>query len=74
MKTAIFGQFDNFRSGVFDRNGQKALLRTKTFHLRRAPHELFPKKGVPHQIPAGLENFAKSFLARRFVHFGEHIF
>ena len=33
MKTAIFGQFDNFRSGVFDRNGQKAHLRTNTFHL-----------------------------------------
>ena len=33
IKTAIFGQFDNFRSGVFDRNGQKAHLRTKTFHL-----------------------------------------
>ena len=33
MKTAIFGQFDNFRPGVFDRNGKKAHLRTKTFHL-----------------------------------------
>ena len=21
MKTAIFGQFDNYRSGIFDRNG-----------------------------------------------------
>ena len=29
----FFGQIDNFRSGVFDRNGQKAHLRTKTFHL-----------------------------------------
>ena len=28
-----FGQFYNFRSGVFDRNDQKAHLRTKTFYL-----------------------------------------
>ena len=28
-----FGQFDHFRWGVFDRNSQKAHLRTKTFHL-----------------------------------------
>ena len=28
-----FCQFDHFRSGIFDRNGQKAHLRTKTFHL-----------------------------------------
>ena len=28
-----FGQFYNFRSGVFDRNGQKAHLRTNPFHL-----------------------------------------
>ena len=28
-----FGQFDHFRWGVFDRIGQKAHLRTKTFHL-----------------------------------------
>ena len=33
MKTANFGQFDHFRWGVFDRNGQKAHLWTKTFHL-----------------------------------------
>ena len=33
MKADIFGQFDNFRSGVFDRNAQKAHLRTNTFHL-----------------------------------------
>ena len=33
MKTAIFDQFCNYRPGVFDRNGQKAHLRTKTFHL-----------------------------------------
>ena len=36
MKTAIFGQFYNFRSGVFGRNGQKAHLRIKTFHLSLA--------------------------------------
>ena len=29
----FFGQFYNSRSGVFDRNGRKAHLRTKTFHL-----------------------------------------
>ena len=31
MKTAIFGQFYKFRSDIFDRNGQKAHLRTRTF-------------------------------------------
>ena len=31
MKTAIVCQFDNFRWGVFDRNGHKAHLPTKTF-------------------------------------------
>ena len=35
-------------------------------YYRRAPHELFPKKGVPHQIPAGLEIFRNSVLAWRF--------
>ena len=33
MKTAIFGQFDNYRSSVSNRNGQKAHLWTNTFHL-----------------------------------------
>ena len=33
---------------------------------RRVPHELFPKKAVPHQIPAGLEIFRKFILAWRF--------
>ena len=33
MKTDNFDQFNNYRSGVFDQNGQKAHLRTKTFHL-----------------------------------------
>ena len=29
----FFCPFDHFRWGVFDRNGQKAHLLTKTFHL-----------------------------------------
>ena len=39
MKTAIFGQFDNFRSGVFDRNGQQDCPRTvcHTLHNFRQP-------------------------------------
>ena len=42
--------------------------------LRRAPHELFPKIGVPQQFPAGLENLRKFILAWRFEQFEEHLF
>ena len=37
--------------------------------LKRATHELFPNKGVPHQIPAALNILRKSFLAWRFEKF-----
>ena len=43
-------------------------------HYRRAPHELFPKKGVPHQFPACLDILRKFTLAWRFVQFEEHLF
>ena len=33
---------------------------------RRAPHELFPQKAVPHQFPAGLDILRKFILAWRF--------
>ena len=52
MKTAIFGQFDNLRSGVFDRNGQKAHLRTNTFHLILQPnlYDLPFKSSSPYKL------------------------
>ena len=34
--------------------------------IRRVPHELFPQKAVPHQIPASLEILRKFILAWRF--------
>ena len=37
----------------------------KSERERRSPHELFPQKGVPHQIPAGLEILRKFNLAWR---------
>ena len=40
----------------------------------RAPHELFPQKSVPYQIPAGLEYFRKSFIAWTFVQFEKQLF
>ena len=41
---------------------------------RRAPHELFPQKGVPHQFSTGLEILRKFIRALRFEQFEEHIF
>ena len=48
------------------RQGTITIYRTPLFLIRRAPHELFPKKAVPHQIPAGLEILSKFILAWRF--------
>ena len=42
--------------------------------LRRVPHELFPQKAVPHQIPAGLEMLRKFILAWRLKQIEEHQF
>ena len=49
MKTAIFGQFDNIRLGVFDRNGQKAHLR---IHLSLYPslYDLPFKSSSPYKL------------------------
>ena len=40
-------------------------ITAKVSVILRALHELFPKKGVPQQIPAGLEISTKFFLAWR---------
>ena len=47
---------------------------TRYYRVGRVPDELFLKKGVPHQISAGLEILRKFFLAWRFLQFEEHLF
>ena len=43
-------------------SGMLIILKSQILN-RRIPHELFPKKAVPHRIPAGLDIFRKFILA-----------
>ena len=42
MKTAFFGQFDNFWSGVFDRNGQKGTSTDQDLSFEPITKSLWP--------------------------------
>ena len=55
-------------------NGAMYSLDIAVLYSRREPHELFLTKGVPWQIPAGLEILKKFVLAWRFEQFEEHLF
>ena len=73
-KSCDFPKHGHIRDSQYPFEGGGALGPFRVSQIRRAPHELFPKKGVPHQFPAGLEILRKCILAWGFDPFGEHLF